>query len=150
MAAQKADIVQVLGVTLGARGAVVDDLSSFRTESYKERLDWIRSAACSRFDALELSLMLVFVALTDDVKETAKGFLEMVTGAVARYGGEVNHLDVDLQTLLESPVVAVGTLSEVCEKLTRVRNTLGFNYFVTPYAANMEALAPIVARLTGT
>ena len=65
----------------------------------------------------------------------------MVTGAVARYGGQVNHLDVDLQTLLESPVVAVGTLSEVCEKLTRVRNTLGFNYFVTPYAASMEALA---------
>ena len=94
--------------------------------------------------------MLVFVAVTDDVEETAKGFLEMVTGAVARYGGQVNHLDVDLQTLLESPVVAVGTLSEVCEKLTRVRNALGFNYFVTPYAASMEALGPIVTRLTGT
>lgn len=151
MAAKKADIVQVLGATLGTRGTVVvDDLSSFRTESFEERLDWIRSAAGTRFDALELSLMLTFVAVTDDVEETAKGFLEMVTGAVARYGGEVNHLDVDLPTLLESPVVAVGTLSEVCEKLTRVRNTLGFNYFVTPYAASMEALAPIVTRLTGT
>ena len=129
---------------------MVDDLSSFRTESFEERLDWIRSAAGTRFDALELSLMLVFVAVTDDVEETAKGFLEIVTGAVARYGGEVSHLDVDLQTLLESPVVAVGTLSEVCEKLTRVRNTLGFSYFVTPYTAIMEAFAPVVTRLTGT
>lgn len=150
MAAQRADIVQVLGATFGARGAVVDDLSSFRTESFEERLDWIRSAAGTRFDALELSLMLVFVAVTDDVEETAKGFLEIVTGAVARYGGEVSHLDVDLQTLLESPVVAVGTLSEVCGKLTRVRNTLGFSYFVTPYTASMEAFAPVVTRLTGT
>ena len=76
MAAKRADIVQVLGATFGARGAVVDDLSSFRTESFEERLDWIRSAAGTRFDELELSLMLVFVAVTDDVEETAKGFLE--------------------------------------------------------------------------
>ena len=150
MAAEKADIVQVLGATFGTRGAVVDDLSSFRTESFEERLDWIRSAAATRFDELELSLMLVFVAITDDVEETAKGFLDMLTGAVARYGGEVGDLDVELQTLLDSPVVAIGTLTEVCKKLTSVRNTLGFNYFVTPYAASMETLAPIVTRLTGT
>ena len=150
MAAERADIVQVLGATFGTRGAVVDDLSSFRTESFEERLDWIRSAAGTRFDELELSLMLVFVAITDDVEETAKGFLDMLTGAVARYGGRVGEVDVELQTLLDSPVVAIGTLTEVCEKLTRVRNTLGFNYFVTPYAASMEALAPIVTQLTGT
>ena len=59
-------------------------------------------------------------------------------------------MDVDVQTLLDSPVVAIGTLAEVCEKLTHVRNTLGFNYFVTPYPAAMEALAPVVRRLTGT
>ncbi|OBI44014.1 TIGR03621 family F420-dependent LLM class oxidoreductase [Mycobacterium sp. E796] len=150
MAAEKADIVQVLGATL-ARGAVVD-ASSFRRESFEERLDWIRSAAGARFDALELSLMLVLVAVTDDVESFTKGFLEMLSGndLVERYGGEVNHRDVNLQTLLDSPVVAVGTLEEVCEKLTRVRNTLGFNYFVTPFAGGMEALAPIVTRLTGT
>ena len=59
-------------------------------------------------------------------------------------------MDIELQTLLDSPVVAIGTLTEVCEKLTRVRNTLGFNYFVTPHAASIETLAPIVTRLTGT
>lgn len=150
MAAQKADIVQVLGATL-AKGAVVD-VSSFQIESFEERLDWIRSAAGARFDALELSLMLVLVAVTDDVESFTKGFLEMLSGndLVERYGGEVNHRDVNLQTLLDSPVVAVGTLEEVCEKLTRVRNTLGFNYFVTPYAGGMETLAPVVTRLTGT
>ena len=58
---KQADIVQVLGATFGSRGAMVDDLSSFRTESFEERLDWIRSAAGTRFDEIELSLMLVFV-----------------------------------------------------------------------------------------
>jgi probable F420-dependent oxidoreductase len=150
MAAERADIVQVLGAALGTQGAVVDDLTSFRTIAFEERLDWMRSAAGTRFDALELSLMLVFVAITDNFETTATGFLETLTGAVARYGGKVNrHLDLNLQTLLDSPVVAIGTLSEVCEKLVRVRNTLGFNYFVTPHAASMEALAPIVTRLTG-
>jgi probable F420-dependent oxidoreductase len=150
MAAERADIVQVLGAALGTQGAVVDDLTSFRTRAFEERLDWIRSAAGTRFDALELSLMLVFVAITDNFETTATGFLETLTGAVARYGGRVNRqLDLNLQTLFDSPVVAIGTLSEVCEKLVRVRNALGFNYFVTPHAASMEALAPIVTRLTG-
>lgn len=150
MAAERADIVQVLGAALGTQGAVVDDLTSFRTRAFEERLDWMRSAAGTRFDALELSLMLVFVAITDNFETTATGFLETLTGAVARYGGRVNRqLDLNLQTLFDSPVVAIGTLSEVCEKLVRVRNALGFNYFVTPHAASMEALAPIVTRLTG-
>jgi hypothetical protein len=110
----------------------------------------MRSAAGARFDALELSLMLVFVAITDNFETTATGFLETLTGAVARYGGKVHRqLDLNLQTLVDSPVVAIGTLSEVCEKLVRVRNTLGFNYFVTPHAASIDALAPVVTRLTG-
>jgi probable F420-dependent oxidoreductase len=149
MAAKRADIIQVLGASFGTSGAVVDDLSSFRVEAFEQRLEWIAAAAGDRFSEIELSLMLVFVAITDDVEKTAKGFLDFLTATVSRYGGEVGDVDVRLQTLLDSPVVAIGTLDEVCEKLRRVRDTLGFNYFFMPYGSRPQDLAPIKERLTG-
>ena len=94
--------------------------------------------------------MLVFVAITDDAEKTAKGFLDFLTATVSRYGGEVGDIDMKLQTLLDSPVVAIGTLDEVCRKVTRVRDELGFSYFVMPYGSAPQSLAPIVARLAGT
>ena len=150
MAARRADIIQVLGAAFGTTGAVVDDLSSFRVDAFEQRLEWIAAAAGDRFDEIELSLMLVFVAITDDVEKTAKGFLDFLTATVSRYGGEVGNVDVKLRALLDSPVVAIGTLDEVCEKLTRVRDKLGFSYFVVPYGSAPQGLAPIVGRLAGT
>jgi probable F420-dependent oxidoreductase len=150
MAARRADIIQVVGAAFGTTGAVVDDLSSFRVDAFEQRLEWIAAAAGDRFGEIELSLMLVFVAITDDVEKTAKGFLDFLTATVSRYGGEVGNVDVKLRALLDSPVVAIGTLDEVCEKLTRVRDKLGFSYFVVPYGAAPQSLAPIVGRLAGT
>jgi probable F420-dependent oxidoreductase len=150
MAGRRADIVQVLGASFGTGGAVVDDLSSFRVEAFEQRLEWVAAAAGSRLSAIELSLMLVFVAITDDVEKTAKGFLDFLTATVSRYGGAVGDVDVKLQALLDSPVVAIGTLDEVCQKLTRVRDELGFSYYVVPYGSAPQSLAPVVARLAGT
>jgi probable F420-dependent oxidoreductase len=150
MAARRADIIQVLGASFGTTGAVVDDLSSFRVDAFEQRLEWIAAVAGDRFSEIELSLMLVFVAITDDIEKSAKGFLDFLTATVSRYGGEVGDVDVKLATLLESPVVAIGTLDEVCQKLTRVRDELGFSYFVMPYGSTPQSLAPIVGRLAGT
>jgi probable F420-dependent oxidoreductase len=150
MAARRADIIQVLGASFGTKGAVVDDLSSFRVEAFEQRLAWIAAAAGDRFSGIELSLMLVFVAITDDAEKTAKGFLDFLTATVSRYGGEVGDVDVKLQALLDSPVVAIGTLDEVCAKLTRVRDELGFSYFVMPYGSAPHSLGPIVGRVAGT
>ncbi|MFL6087349.1 MAG: TIGR03621 family F420-dependent LLM class oxidoreductase [Mycobacterium sp.] len=150
MAARRADIVQVLGATFGTRGAVVDDLSSFRVDAFEQRLEWIAAAAGERFTRIELSLMLVFATITDDVEKTAKGFVDLLTATVTRYGGEVGNIDMRLQTLLDSPVVAIGTLDEVCEKITRLRDSLGFSYFTVPYGSTPQELAPVIKRLTGT
>jgi probable F420-dependent oxidoreductase len=149
MAARRADIVQVLGAAFGTRGAVVDDLSSFRVQAFEQRLEWIAAAAGDRFSHIELSLMLVFVAITDDAEQTAKGFLDFLTATVSRYGGEVGDVEVKLNTLLDSPVVAIGTLDEVCKKVTRLRDELGFSYFVMPYGCTPDSLAPVIARLAG-
>jgi probable F420-dependent oxidoreductase len=149
MAARCADIIQVLGASFGTSGAVVDDLSSFRVDAFERRLEWIAAAAGDRFSDIELSLMLVFVAVTDDVEKTAKGFLDFLTATVTRYDGEVGVVDVKLQALIDSPVVAIGTLDEVCDKLTRVRDELGFSYFVMPYGSTPLSLGPVIARLAG-
>jgi hypothetical protein len=76
--------------------------------------------------------------------------VDYLSSTVARYGGEVGEVDVRVKTLLESPIVAIGTHDEVCEKLRLVRDTLGFSYFVMPYGSKPQDLAPIVAHLTGT
>lgn len=107
------------------------------------------AAAGDRFNAIAPSLTLVFAAITDDVETTADGFLDLLNATVSRNGGAVGDVDVQLQTLLDSPVVAIGTLDEVCEKLTRVRDELGFSYFVVPYGSAPASLAPVVARLAG-
>jgi alkanesulfonate monooxygenase SsuD/methylene tetrahydromethanopterin reductase-like flavin-dependent oxidoreductase (luciferase family) len=128
----------------------VDDLSSFHRDAFEERLGWIADAARNRFDETELSLMLVFVVITDDAERAAGGFLQLLSSTVARYGGKVGNVDVRLKTLLESPVVAIGTQEEVCAKLRHVRDTLGFSYFVMPYGTKPQDLAAIVEQLADT
>jgi probable F420-dependent oxidoreductase len=150
MAARRANIIQVLGAAFGTTGAVVDDLSSFRVDAFEQRLEWIAAAAGERFSEIELSLILVFVAITDDVEKTAKGFLDFLSATVSRHGGEVGDVDVKLRALLDSPVVAIGTLDEVCHKITRVRDEFGFSYFVMPYGSAPKDMAPIVVQLAGS
>jgi probable F420-dependent oxidoreductase len=150
MAARRADIIQVLGQAFGTQGAVVDDLSSFHFDAFEERIGWIAEAAGGRFEDIELSLMLVFVAITDDVERAATGFLDFLSATVSRYGGGVGDVDVRLKTLIESPVVAIGSIDAICDKLRTVRDSLGVSYFTVPYGSTPTDLAPIVERLTGT
>jgi probable F420-dependent oxidoreductase len=147
MAAGCADIVQVLGATLGQTGAVVDDFSSFRAEAYEERVGWVRDAAGAGFDDIELSLHLAYVAITDDVEQAAAGFLDQIAGTVTRYGGNLQRFPLTTDDLLTSPIVAIGPVADVAAKLTRVRDTLGFSYFVAPYGSPPERLAPVIAHL---
>ncbi len=145
MAARHANIIQVLGASFGTAGAIVVDLSSFHVGAFEERVGWISDAAGDRFGDIELSLMLVFVAITDDAETAARGFLDFLSATVSRYG----DVNVRLQTLLDSPVVAIGTLDEVCDKLRGMRDTLGFNYFVMPYGSRPTDFSSIVERLAG-
>jgi probable F420-dependent oxidoreductase len=150
MAAHRADIIQVLGQAFGTSGAVVDDLSSFQFDAFEERVRWIADAAGDRFEDIELSLMLVFVAITDDVERAATGFLDFLSATVSRYRGEVGDVNVRLKTLIESPVVAIGSIDDICDKLRTMRDSLGVSYYVMPYGSTPTDLAPIVEQLTGT
>ena len=43
----------------------------------------------------------------------------------------------------------MGTVDQIVEDLQAQRDRLGFSYYVV-FEAGMDALAPVVARLTGT
>ncbi|OBK58582.1 hypothetical protein A5653_07325 [Mycobacterium colombiense] len=150
MAARRADIIQVVGQAFGTSGAIVDDLSSFRFDAFNQRVGWIADAAGDRFEDIELSLMLVFVAITDDVPRAGIKFLDFLSATVSRYGGEVGDIDVRLKTLIDSPVVAIGSVDQICDKLLTLRDALGVSYFIAPYGSTPADLAAIIEKLTRT
>jgi len=53
------------------------------------------------------------------------------------------------EVVLETVYVAVGTVEEICETLRQRRERYGVSYF-TVFERDMEAFAPVVARLAGT
>ena len=50
--------------------------------------------------------------------------------------------------LLDSPMVALGTLGEIAEQFERRRDRWGYSYHVIP-GPSARDLAPLVAGLTG-
>ena len=50
---------------------------------------------------------------------------------------------------LELPIVLIGTVDELCERLLKRRERWGFTNIVVPAEA-MESFAPVVAQLAGT
>ncbi len=101
------------------------------------KVAWVREAAGSRFEELELSIPILTVALT----ETEKDRLEAVKPLAALSG-------VSAEALLETIHNLVGSEDQICEELLERRERYGFSY-ITTTITNAEQMAPIVARLAG-
>ncbi|MFZ9629697.1 MAG: TIGR03621 family F420-dependent LLM class oxidoreductase [Ilumatobacteraceae bacterium] len=131
-AAREADIVgvNVHLATSAARRGPTDGLAA----SVDERFDWIRSAAGDRFDDLEFHAWCGVARVTDD----AGRVLERLR---ARFDGS----DDDI---LGSPLVMVGTVDEIADRLVARRDRWGFSYF-TVLQEVAENFAPVVQRLAG-
>jgi probable F420-dependent oxidoreductase len=120
LAAREADIV-ALGIQPQAGEADVAPI-----------IERIRSAAGDRFDALEINMNLMAVA------GLMPTYLTMTLGPAAA-------------ELARSDAVAVlkGSTDDMCEQLVDRRKTFGISYVVVGEQL-MDALAPVVARLSGT
>jgi probable F420-dependent oxidoreductase len=140
VAARQADIIQVLPGVI--RGVAALDGSQFAARSYREKVDWIRDAAGERFDAIELGTLLMHVAITDDADRACDEFL-------APFGEQVVNDRALRNELLASPVVAIGSIDEVCDRLLATRDDFGFSYFAPPLGGDPDAFAPLVERLAG-
>lgn len=133
VAAQQADIVGVN--TSLASGLNPGDLASQATADHYDRcLTWLREAAPDRFDSIELQLMTVAARIVTSRRAAGR------TATMLGLSGE---------DALELPIVLVGAVDELCERLLEYRERWGFTNIVVPGEA-MESFAPVVAQLAGT
>lgn len=101
------------------------------------KIGWVREGAGERFDDLEINAWVPIAAITDDA--------EGVTNMVAPGFG----LDAeDAPSLLDSPMMIVGSLPELTDRLNERRDRWGFSYHVFQDAAALD-MAPLVAALSG-
>ena len=134
VAAREADIVGVNpSLTAGYVGPEVLETTS--AEYYDRRIEWIRQAAGSRFDQLELQCLTFLVQIVPDRRE-----------AVSRLAAAMS---VTPDQVEGSPIALIGTTDEIAETLRHRREQFGLSYIVV-HEAEMEALAPVVATLAGT
>jgi probable F420-dependent oxidoreductase len=146
VAARQADIVMLMPSNPTGRSLL--DASQFSGDAIEEKIGWIRDAAGSRFADIELSAQLLECAVTDRPDEHLSDFAERIAMVTARMGGADVAFDPD--ELGRSPIVAVGTLDEVCDQLIETRRRYGISYFAAPVDARPEVLAPVIERLAGT
>jgi probable F420-dependent oxidoreductase len=135
LAATEADIVGLTGITF-ARGGVAPDFSGFRAVDVDTRVQLVRGVAGPRFDQLELNALLQRVIVTDDRRVAAEELVQRWTAVTA-------------DDVLASPFVLLGSVDEMVAQLQAQRLRWGLSYYVTQ-EAYADALAPAVARLTGT
>lgn len=134
LAGELADIVSInynnsSGV-LGARS-----IESSTVEETRKKIGWVQAGAGERFDSIELEIAAMFVSV--------EGHSEVPASEVALRAGMTE------EELVHFPHALVGTVDSICEELQRRREELGFSY-VTVSDSNLDAFAPIVARLAGT
>jgi probable F420-dependent oxidoreductase len=134
LAAREADTVNLTGVTF-TQGGTTLDMSGWKVAGVDERLRVIRDAAGDRFGALELSAQIQRVIVTDRPREAAEEL-------------QKTWKQISVDEILAAPFVLIGTVDEMVEALRARRDRWGISYFVT-FEPFLDALAPVVARLTG-
>ncbi|MFD6530898.1 TIGR03621 family F420-dependent LLM class oxidoreductase [Streptomyces sp. NPDC060184] len=108
---------------------------SARAVEFDQRVRWVREAAADRAEQPELQCLIFAASLTKSPERYADRVLSRMFGLPAAEA-------------LDSPLALVGDVAEVCERLEERRERFGISYWVLP-AAQAEAFAPVVARLTG-
>ncbi len=136
IAARQADIIGIL-TTSTANGVLSRDPAPRLAAAVARQLGWIREAAGDRFAAIELSLV-PNVVIADDPERAAADSIR-----VRGWSG------VSVDDVLAMPSELIGSVDRIIETLQARREQYGFSYYVIS-DANMEAAAPIIARLAGT
>lgn len=134
IAAREADIVGV-NPNLSAGYVGPEVAQSARPARYRERIEWIKEAAGDRFDDIELQVLTFFVQIGVDAEKAAADIAPL--------------FGIDADEALDMPLAILGTVDQICETLQKRREEYGFSYIVV-HDGEMDAFAPVVARLAGT
>jgi probable F420-dependent oxidoreductase len=100
-----------------------------------EKVAWIREAAGSRFEDIELGLTIFRASVTDERDAVAAAFAPM--------------MELEPRDILELPHFLVGTVQQIVEDLQSRRERFGVTHIVLP-DDGADDLAPVVERLAGT
>ena len=135
LAAQRADIVSV-NWDVSAGSVTTEAVSSGTGSPVDTRIGWVKSAAGSRLDAIELHVQCYLFKVTERP-------LDVVAAWCAALGA-----DTDPALVAESPHVLVGSVAQIIEKLQVMRERWGFSY-VSFLDAQTQKAAAIVEQLSG-
>jgi probable F420-dependent oxidoreductase len=135
LAGREADIISVLSTSM-ARGVQLDTIAERSSARLAEKVAWIRDAAGDRFESIELSLFPDIHIVDDHITAAAQ---------IA----EARGWNASPESVLDMPAVLIGSVDRIAENLHAQRQNLGFSYFVVS-DTDLETVAPIVARLSGT
>jgi len=131
IAAKYASIIgvnpELVAGSVGAEAA-----KSAGADRFLERISWIREAAGDRFAEIELQIQCQIEQVRPDRDAFAEEMAPM--------------FGLSPQEALAMPIVLVGTVDQICDDLIARREIFGFSYIVVH---DMEAFAPVVARLAG-
>lgn len=131
LAAQEADIVGLNGLTVTGSTPVP---SGAGFEAIADRVRFIRAHAGERIDALELNALALFTSIGGDTEST-------ILGAASTLG-------IEPDVVRNSPLLLIGSVSEVVDKLVATREQLGISYVVV-FDTAMDEMRPVVAELAG-
>ena len=133
---------QIVGLAPRLPSVGKADIRSVLADATADKVAWVRAAAGERFDQLELNTYpcLGPVQVTDDPRAAAR---ELAARLAERYGTELTE-----DELLESPHVFYGTVEQLVDKITGLRQQFGISYVLV--LGDMHAFAPVVERLAGT
>lgn len=104
----------------------------------EQRIAWVREGAGDRFGDIELEVGAYFTVVTPDTPSAE---------ATAAKMGEMFGMSAD--DMLAHPNALIGTVDELCDRLVERRERYGIS-FVTVSDRNLDAFAPVVARLAGS
>ena len=147
LAAREADIVSLDPI---ATPEGTKDLATITAEALEQQIGWVRAAAGARFDTLELHNLVFAVAVTDNRQHTAEQLAEVFAAVPPTM---MTNARRSVAEILASVRFLIGTVDQIVEELLARRERYGISYITVidlpGLPSNIDALGPVVARLTG-
>jgi probable F420-dependent oxidoreductase len=130
-AAANADIIGV-NPTLPSSEHKAESAADAAPESIDEKIGWIKDAAGDRFSQLTIHAYFRFAKVTDDALGEAERLSKLFR--------------VDAEHVLSSPIVLMGTVDEIVERLHERRERWGYSYFTVQQDVARD-FAAVIERL---
>jgi probable F420-dependent oxidoreductase len=134
LAAREADVVGLIPTIHPASGRF--RMEQCISSAVAGQIDLIHQAAPDRFPGIELNILLQRLVVTDDTRGASED--------LSREWPPLTPAEI-----LDTPCLLIGTVDTIVDLLRERRERLGISYLVV-FEHDIDAFAPVVARLAGT